>query len=68
MNTLRVYGKRNDNEEKLIINDLANTPACIARAKKTAAENGYTITRAVKIDTIETRYQDTDYTSEFFKG
>jgi hypothetical protein len=68
MDTLRVYGKRGNSTEKLIINCLANTPACIARAKKTAAENGYTITRAVKIGTIETRYKDTDYTSEFFKG
>lgn len=35
MNTLRVYGKKN-NEEKMIFSTLADTPASIKRAKKTA--------------------------------
>lgn len=35
MNTLRVYGKKNG-EEKMIFSTLADTPASIRRAKKTA--------------------------------
>jgi len=68
MNTLRVYGKRTGGDEVLIFGNLVDSPGCISRAKKTAAHHGYKITRAVKVGTIETRYQDTDYTAEFFRA
>lgn len=49
METCNVYGKKNNEPEKLIFTMLAYCPACIKRAKRTAAEHHYTITRAVLI-------------------
>lgn len=57
MNTLRVYGKKNG-EEKMIFSTLADTPASIRRAKQTAKQHGYEITKAVRVGTSTTMFRE----------
>lgn len=52
---LKVYGEKNG-ERKLIFASLH--PSCIEKAKKTAKENGYTITEIWETGTLQTRYAD----------
>ena len=45
-----VYGKRPNGEEKVLFRDLENAAGAVARGKKTIAENGYTVTKVMRID------------------
>lgn len=64
MNTLRVYGKKNG-EEKMIFSTLADTPASIRRAKQTAKQHGYEITKTVRVGTSATMFREQDVTEYF---
>lgn len=67
MNTLRVYGEKNG-MEKVIFSMLAENPASIERAKRTAAQQGYRITKVIRHGTLETRYREIDVTEKFFNN
>lgn len=67
METLRVYGTKNGTE-KIIFKMLADTAGCRATAKKTAAQNGYTITKVIRNGTAATRYQEENITLDFLKS
>ena len=67
MTTLTVYGIKNGKESAIFIN-LADTPAAMRRAKQTAQQNRYEITRAYRSGTIQTGYRVTDITAEFLRA
>lgn len=67
MTTLTVYGKRHDGEEKIIFGNLFDSPAAMRKAKQTAKQNRYEITRAYRSGTILTGYRATDITAEFLR-
>jgi hypothetical protein len=52
---LKVYGEKNG-ERKLIFASLH--PSCLEKAKKTAKENGYTITEIWETGALQTRWAD----------
>ena len=58
MEILRVYGKRANAPETLIFGMLIDAPAYRATAAKTAAANGYTITRAIRVGTSRNGWID----------
>ncbi len=64
METLRVYGKK-DGAEKLLFANLAEHPNCIKTAKKTAEQNGYKISRAIRNGTHRNCFADEDVTEKF---
>lgn len=64
MENLRVYGTKNG-AEKLLFANLAEHPNCIKTAKKTAAQNGYKISRAIRIGTHRNCFTDEDITEKF---
>ena len=68
MTTLTVYGKRHDGEEKIIFGNLFDSPAAMRKAKQTAQQNRYEITRAYWSGTILTGYRATDITAEFLRA
>lgn len=67
MTTLTVYGIKNGKESAIFIN-LADTPMAMLRAKQTAQQNRYEITRAYRSGTIQTGYRATDITAEFLRA
>ena len=67
MNTLRVYGEKNGTE-KVIFAMLLESPASIKRAKQTAAQHGYRITKAIRHGTLEIGYREIDVTEKFFNN
>lgn len=67
MATLTVYGKRNSTE-KVIFGNLFDSPAAMRKAKQTAQQNRYEITRAYRSGTIQTSYRATDITAEFLRA
>ena len=67
METLTVYGKRNGTE-KVIFGNLFDSPATMRKAKQTAKQNRYEITRAYRSGTIQTGYRQTDITAEFLRA
>ena len=66
MTTLTVYGKK-DGTEKVIFGNLFDSPAAMRKAKQTAQQNRYEITRAYRSGTIQTGYRATDITAEFLR-
>ena len=68
MTTLTVYGKRHDGEERIIFGNLYDSPTAMRRAKQTAQQNRYEITRAYRSGTIQTGYRATDITAEFLRA
>lgn len=68
MNCLRVYGKRNGEPEKLMFLSIEENSGCIERAKRTAMENHYTITKAIRIGNFITRFAETDVTDKYFSS
>ena len=67
MTTLTVYGKK-DGTEKVIFGNLYDSPTAMRRAKQTAQQNRYEITRAYRSGTIQTGYRATDITAEFLRA
>ncbi len=67
MTTLTVYGKK-DGTEKVIFGNLFDSPAAMRKAKQTAQQNRYEITRAYRSGTIQTGYRATDITAEFLRA
>lgn len=67
METLRVYGTK-DGAESLLFGNLAEHPNCINTAKKTAVQNGYTITRAIRVGTYRNCFRDEDVTEKFLSA
>ena len=67
MTTLTVYGKK-DGTEKVIFGNLFDSPAAMRKAKQTAQQQQYEITRAYRSGTIQTGYRATDITAEFFRA
>lgn len=49
----------------MIFSTLADTPASIRRAKKTAKQHGYEITKAVRVGTSATMFREQDVTEYF---
>lgn len=68
MTTLTVYGKRHDGEEKIIFGNLFDSPTAMRKAKQTAKQNRYEITRAYRSGTIKNGYRVTDITAEFLRA
>ena len=66
MTTLTVYGKK-DGTEKVIFGNLFDSPAAMRKAKQTAQQQQYEITRAYRSGTIQTGYRATDITAEFLR-
>lgn len=67
METLRIYGTKNGTE-KVIFGMLADTAGCRTTAKKTAAQNGYTITKVIRNGTAATRFREENITEEFLRA
>ena len=67
MTTLTVYGKKNGTE-KVIFGNLFDSPAAMRKAKQTAQQQQYEITRAYRSGTIQTGYRATDITAEFLRA
>jgi len=67
MTTLTVYGKK-DGTEKVIFGNLFDSPAAMRKAKQTAQQQQYEITRAYRSGTIQTGYRATDITAEFLRA
>jgi ribosomal protein S5 len=67
MTTLTVYGKK-DGTEKVIFGNLFDSPAAMRKAKQTAQQQQYEITRAYRSGTIKTGYRATDITAEFLRA
>lgn len=67
MTTLTVYGKK-DGIEKVIFGNLFDSPAAMRKAKQTAQQQQYEITRAYRSGTIQTGYRATDITAEFLRA
>lgn len=64
MEYLRIYGRKPGNtEEKLLFASLPETR--INTAKKTAAENGYTISKIISIASHKNGYTDQDVTRKY---
>lgn len=64
METLTVWGYKNG-RAKILFANLAENVSCIARAKRTASEQGYKISRAVRIGTHRNCFTDEDITEKF---
>ena len=54
-----------ERREKMIFSTLADTPSSIRRAKKTAKQHGYEITKAVRVGTSATMFKEQDVTEYF---
>lgn len=67
MEILRVYGTK-DGAESLLFGNLAEHPNCINTAKKTAVQNGYKITRAIRVGTYRNCFRDEDVTEKFLSA
>ena len=67
MTTLTVYGKKGGTE-KVIFGNLFDSPAAMRKAKQTAQQQQYEITRAYRSGTIQTGYRATDITAEFLRA
>jgi ribosomal protein S5 len=67
MTTLTVYGKK-DGTEKVIFGNLFDSPAAMRKAKQTAQQQQYEITKAYRSGTIQTGYRATDITAEFLRA
>jgi hypothetical protein len=63
MDILRVYGKKDGKEEKLLFATL--DASCKATAKKTIAQHGYKVTRVIKAGQFENGYKEEDVTGEW---
>ena len=67
MTTLTVYAKK-DGTEKVNFGNLFDSPAAMRKAKQTAQQQQYEITRAYRSGTIQTGYRATDITAEFLRA
>ena len=63
---IRAWGRKNGGPENLLFLCVQYfNPGTIQTMKRTARENGYTITRAVKIGGLSNGFRDIDITDKF---
>ena len=66
METLTVWGYKNGNT-KILFTNLVENVSCIARAKRTASEQGYKIIHVIRNASAKNGYIYKDVTENFLK-